>query len=194
MSDWWNQPTRRVRQPEVEAPRERPPACPWCGQPAPPDCATCPSCGAVMAQAEDLGGLAIPGVTVVDPAMQARGYASTAIGSQSRMSTLSLLGGGPGGTVVQMAAATAMLAGDHVRGFGTGVSPDEVGRPSQAALDMVEKLRGSAGESAPAEPVDIWAVPAPAPVPETEPASAEPSSDRPAAEAAPEIDPSDDAH
>lgn len=48
------------------------PACPWCAEPTLPDASNCSNCGAVMAQREDLGGLAIPGVTVVDPAMQAR--------------------------------------------------------------------------------------------------------------------------
>lgn len=145
MSDWWNQPTRVEGQPPA-APVERLPACPWCAAPAAPDASSCPNCGAVMAQHEDLGGLIIPGVTAVDPAMQARGYASSAIGSQARMSTLSMLGGGPGGTMVQVAAAAVMLAGDRGQGAGGTANPEDVGRPSQAALDMAELLRQPAPE------------------------------------------------
>jgi hypothetical protein len=102
-----------------------------------------------MAQHEDLGGLVIPGVTVVDPAMQARSYASSVVGSQARMSTLNLIGGGPGGTMVQVAAAAAMLVSDRARGSGGTVNPDDIGKPSQAALEMAERLREPTVPAAP---------------------------------------------
>lgn len=148
MSDWWNQPT----QPAVEPPApcdERPTACPWCAEPASPNGFYCPNCGAVMAQYEDLGGLTIPGVTVVDPAMQARTLTSSVVGSQSLMSTISLVGSDPGGTMIQVAAAAAFLAGDTVRGLGGTVNPEDVGKPSQSALDMAQRLRQPAVPAAP---------------------------------------------
>jgi hypothetical protein len=148
MSDWWNRPTRpRVEPPASTA--ELLPSCPWCAEPALPDASSCSNCGAAKAQHEDLGGLVIPGVTVVDPAMQARSYTSLLIGSQARMSTLSLIGRAPGGTVLQVAAAAAMLASDGARGSGGTVKPDDIGRPSQAALEMAERLRQPTVPAAP---------------------------------------------
>jgi len=93
-----------------------------------------------MAQRDNLGGLAIPGVTVVDPALQPHGHTATAIGSQARVSTLSMIGSAPGGPALQVVAAAAMLAGDHARGFGPTANADDIGKPSQAALQMVEHL------------------------------------------------------
>jgi hypothetical protein len=107
-----------------------------------------------MAQHEDFGGLAIPGVTVVDPAMQARGYTSSLIGSQSRMSTLSLLSAAPGGTVIQVAAAAAMLASNSSRGFGDTVDPEQIGKPSQSAIDMSMRLRHFTVPVAASDPSD----------------------------------------
>ena len=68
MSDWWNQPMRSMGGPQATT--DAPPlSCPWCDAPTLPDASNCPNCGAVMVQHEDLGGLVIPGVAVVDPAM-----------------------------------------------------------------------------------------------------------------------------
>jgi hypothetical protein len=103
-----------------------------------------------MTQREDLGGLLIPGVTAVDPAMQAHGYSSSLMGSQSRMSTLSTIGE-VGGTTAQVVSAAAILARDGLRGMGSGVAPEDLGKPSQAALEMSRRLRQTAGE-APADP------------------------------------------
>jgi len=64
MSDWWNQATPPAVEPEATA-AATPAACPWCDAPATPAATYCASCGAVMAQRGDLGGLAIPGVTAV---------------------------------------------------------------------------------------------------------------------------------
>ena len=154
MSDWWNQPTRPTVEPGASI-VEPPSTCPWCAQPASADAFYCSNCGAVMAQHEDLGGLAIPGVTVVDPAMQARSYTSSLVGSQSRMSTLSMIGRAPGGTVLQVAAAAAMLASDRARGSGGTVKPDDIGRPSQAALEMAERLRQPTVPAAAPKPAEL---------------------------------------
>jgi len=138
MSDWWNQPTRRT---DEGAPSSTSPAsaCPWCAAQSVEGEANCRSCGAVIAQREDLGGLIIPGVTGLDPAMQVNSYSSALLGQQRRMSTLSAMGGGVGGTAAQVAYAAAILAKDGLRGT-ESVNPEEVGKPSQAALDMVRRL------------------------------------------------------
>ena len=154
MSDWWNQPTRPTVEPGASI-VEPPSTCPWCAQPASADAFYCSNCGAVMAQREDLGGLVIPGVTVVDPATQARSYTSSVIGSQARMSTLSMIGTGPGGTVVQVAAAATMLASDRVRGSGGTVDREDIGKPSQAALEMAQRLRQPTVAAARPDAVDL---------------------------------------
>jgi hypothetical protein len=153
MSDWWNQPTRPTVGPGPST-SEPLSVCPWCAEPAEPGAAHCSSCGAVMAQHEDLGGLVIAGVTAVDPAMNAGGYSSTFVGSQSRMSALNSIGTSPAGAVVQVVAGAAMLATDRPRGFGGSARPEDVGKPSQAALDMAERLRQPTASDVPATPIE----------------------------------------
>ena len=77
------------------------------------------------------------------------------IGSQAWMSTLSMIGSAPGGTVVQVAAAAAMLASDGARGSGGTVNPDDIGKPSQAALAMAERLRQPTVPAAPPNPDEL---------------------------------------
>jgi hypothetical protein len=151
MSDWWNQPTRRMDE-SAPSPASPAPACPWCAAPSVQGETSCRSCGAVIAQREDLGGLIIPGVTGLDPAVAANSYSSALLGQQRRMSTLSAIGGGVGGTAAQVAYAAAILAKDGLRGT-ESVDPEEVGKPSQAALDMVRRLNEPAATSA----SDPWA-------------------------------------
>ena len=146
MSDWWNQPPRPTAEPGPST-GEPLSACPWCAEPAEPEATHCTSCGAVMAQHEDLGGLVIAGVTAVDPAMNAGGYGSTLVGSQSRMSALNAMGTSPAGAVAQVMAGAAMLATDRPRGLGVSAQPEDVGKPSQAALDMAERLRRPTAQS-----------------------------------------------
>jgi len=142
MSDWWNQPTQPVIDASAAdtAPAEPLANCPWCAQPATPNAGYCSGCGAVLAQHEDLGGLVVPGVTTVDPAMQSRGYTSSIMGGQSRMSSISLAGS-MGGTGAQVALASVMLARDGLRGLGGSVDPESVGNASQAAVEMSRQLR-----------------------------------------------------
>jgi len=61
--------------------------CPWCSAPVPPDATHCPACGAALSQRESLGDLAIPGVTTVDPALQA--YAAEPLPIPTRVTSLS---------------------------------------------------------------------------------------------------------
>ena len=43
--------------------------CSWCEATAVADATHCPSCGAALAQRDDLGGILVPGVTGVDPGL-----------------------------------------------------------------------------------------------------------------------------
>lgn len=148
MSDWWNQPTPPEVEPEAAA-VDQPASCPWCGAPSVPAATHCASCGAVMAQREDLGGLLIPGVTAVDPGLQVSAAASTLTGAQSRFVPVSLVGS-VGGTSAQIAVAAAILARDHFSSGRREVPIEQLGNPSQAALDMAERLRREGAQEIPA--------------------------------------------
>lgn len=143
MTDWWNRPTDPAVEPEA-SPADAPSVCPWCGHAAGPGC-NCANCGAVLAQREDLGGLVIPGVTSVDPSLQPRSYTASLVGTQTHVSTLNAVGG-VGGTGAQLAFAALILAKDGLRGQGGAVATD-VGKPSEAALKMAERLRQTGSPS-----------------------------------------------
>jgi hypothetical protein len=137
--DWWNEPTRPTVEPRVER-GEPPTACQWCGCTTAPDAASCCDCGAVMAQDEDLGGLLIPGVTVVDPAILRSAYTSSVIAAPSWLSAFGLIGI-PGQTTPQVATAGVVLARSELGGPGSSPQYEVVGIPSQAALEMAHLLR-----------------------------------------------------
>jgi RNA polymerase subunit RPABC4/transcription elongation factor Spt4 len=145
VGDWWNQPMRRSTPgPEPDGSgsgtgRGRA-LCPWCSAVAEPGTNCCPSCGAVMAQRESLGGMVIPGVTDVDPGMRQRSLSGSLLGTQARMNMLGAVGHAAGPSA-QIVTAAAMLARDSLGGmFRPGTNPEDVGRPSQAAIDMAGRL------------------------------------------------------
>jgi RNA polymerase subunit RPABC4/transcription elongation factor Spt4 len=144
MSDWWNQPLD-LQPPEAqdEGSGTSGPAqdrCPWCSAVVPDDGVCCPCCGAVMAQRESLGGLVIPGVTDVDASLTEPSPVGSALGTQAGMSMLGAIGQA-GGTSAQLIGAAALLARDSLSGIRREpVRPEDVGRPSQAALDMASRL------------------------------------------------------
>jgi hypothetical protein len=180
MDDWWNQPTQPGSESGASA-AEAPSTCPWCAQPAPLGGNYCIKCGAALTQHEDLGGLVVPGVTSVDPAMQSNTYTSSLIKAQSGASTLSLARS-VGGPTAQIAVAASMLAKDAISGMGRSLDPETVGKPSQAALEMANRLRsGDAAiqtpSDAPAEAADGLADAAPAGATQTETEAAAPAHD-----------------
>ncbi|MGD0122743.1 MAG: hypothetical protein ABSC46_09315 [Candidatus Limnocylindrales bacterium] len=146
MSDWWNQADPSVVEPEAAA--ATPATCPWCDAPATPAATYCASCGAVMAQREELGGLVIPGVTEVDPAVQSSPVTSVVAG-QSGLSSVNLVGA-VGGTSAQMVVTGVLLARDHLASGRPEVRVEDLGTPSQAALDMARRLREADAAEAPA--------------------------------------------
>jgi hypothetical protein len=153
VGDWWNQPMRRESGEESDdsgssAGGLGAATCPWCSAAAAPAANHCPSCGAIMAQRESLGGLVIPGVTDVDPRIRQPSLTGSLLGTQARMNALGAVGHA-GGTPAKLATAAAILAKDSIGSmFKPGTNPEEVGRPSQAALEMAGRL-SSSGQNSP---------------------------------------------
>lgn len=117
--------------------------CQWCSTPAAEDAASCASCGAALAARESIGDLVIPGVTAVDPALQAldaqpfrlrgpspsHGVASSVI--------VAAAAGGPIGLAALggIAAVAAVEFAGASRGHGSeAIELEALGRPSEAAL------------------------------------------------------------
>ena len=140
--------------------------CPWCSAPAPSSATTCSACGAALAQRESIGELAIPGLTTIDPALQAidgqpihlRGP-SPSQGMASGVMAGALMGGPVGLALIGGLAAGAAVEylGSHRDHIGAPEHLEDVGRPSPATLLALERLgREAAGES-PTDPVqDPW--------------------------------------
>lgn len=110
--------------------------CPWCSTPVPSDATQCPACGDALAQRESLDNLAIPGVTDVDPALQA--YAGQPLhlpmAMPSRVDPIA------GSINLTGMAELEALAGSNGIPAGAPVDPTTVGKPSDAALQAVERL------------------------------------------------------
>lgn len=129
------------------------PTCPWCAAPAAPDATRCTACGAALAQRESIGDLRIPGLTSVDPALEdfdkrplhlrgpspSQGIAPALI--------VGAVAGGPIGLVAiggVAAVAGAEFLGARLGGPG-GTALEDVGKPSDVALQALGQL----GETAP---------------------------------------------
>ena len=124
--------------------------CPWCSAAAPETASQCPSCGAALAQRESIGDLAIPGVTTIDPALQAidgqpirlRGPSP----SQSVASGMVAAAVLPGplalaalGGLAAVGAAEYLGAGHHGR---DRPATADIGQPSEVTLRALERLEG----------------------------------------------------
>jgi hypothetical protein len=152
MDEWWNRPSGSPESPaqgEGQAESQAPATatCPWCSASAAAGTATCPSCGAAMSQRESLGGIAIPGVTQVDPSMVPRSLTQSTLRAGATMRALDAVGRSAGADV-QLVVAGAMLAGDGLKGVFQGAQdPSQVGEVSQAALDMARRLDADPDDS-----------------------------------------------
>jgi hypothetical protein len=110
--------------------------CPWCSAPVPPDATRCPACGDALAQRESIDDLAIAGVTIVDPVLQA--YAAQPLHIPLPMpSGVDPIGGSI--SLKAMAELAAQAAPANV-GAHAPVDPNTVGKASDAALQAVERL------------------------------------------------------
>lgn len=140
--------------------------CPWCSAAAADSATTCPACGAVLAQRESIAGLVIPGVTSIDPALQAidgqpihlRGPSPTQ-GMASGAMVAAVVGGPIGLAIVGGLAAGAAVEymGGRRDHPGAPEHLDDLGRPSPSALQALERLeREEAGEMPADSTADPW--------------------------------------
>jgi RNA polymerase subunit RPABC4/transcription elongation factor Spt4 len=141
---------------EAEPASGRP--CPWCSALASPEATQCPACGAALAQRESIGDLVIPGVTTVDPTLQA--YAAQPLripgsspsqGIVGRAVVAAAVAGGPLGLaalggLAAVAASEYLGAGRDMSGAAIDVM--DVGRPSDAVLQAVKRLDDEAARAA----------------------------------------------
>jgi hypothetical protein len=153
--------------------------CAWCGTAADPDATTCPSCGATLAQREDIGGVVIPGVTGVDPALQ--GLADRPMRLPGTSPTQGMAGGmavaaAMGGPVALAAIGgfAAVAAAEYIgaRRAGGQDAPDaaHVGELSEVARQALARLEDGERADPAAVPADATAdEPAPDPTPVTDP-------------------------
>jgi hypothetical protein len=154
------------------APGDR--TCPWCSEPAHAADTTCSKCGAALAQREDLGGILIPGVTGVDPALAAFDAQPTHLRGPSPTQGLATgiipaaAMGGPAGLAI-IGGIAAVAAVEYMSGKGPGgahTDPESVGKLGGVAQLALEKMAREGEPSAtPPEP-DSQAAPIEAP-PET---------------------------
>jgi hypothetical protein len=140
--------------------------CPWCDARAATGDRQCPACGAALAQRDDLGGLLIPGVTAVDPALAdladrpLRITAGASSPTQSAAPAL-IIGaalGGPVGLAAiggVAAVAGAELAAARRPGVTSPEDLEAVGRPSESARQVAARLDGESRPGAASEPVVV---------------------------------------
>jgi RNA polymerase subunit RPABC4/transcription elongation factor Spt4 len=123
--------------------------CQWCDARASVDAKQCPACGATLAQRETIGDLVIPGVTHVDPALEQ--YAAQPLRIKGNSPSQYVAGPAVGaaaaiGGPIGLAALGGLAAVAATEYLGAGrdgsgqPDPDKVGQPSEAVLQMVEKL------------------------------------------------------
>lgn len=131
------------------------PTCPWCAAPAAHGATRCSACGAALAQRESLGGVRIPGLTSVDPALedfdkrplQLRGPSPTQ--GMAPAFIIGALAGGPAG-LVAMGGVAALAGVEFAANQHDGTDKQEladIGRPSEVALQALQHL----GEDEPAD-------------------------------------------
>lgn len=137
--------------------------CAWCATPAADDATTCASCGAALAQHESLGGVRIPGLTAVDPALEdfdkrplhLRGPSPSQGAAPALI--VGAAAGGPIGAVLiggVVAVAAAEYLGAKAPGAAGGIDPGQVGQPSELALQALEKARAAKPDQAAVTPTE----------------------------------------
>ena len=139
-------------------------SCPWCSASAGADATTCGACGAALAQRESIGGLVIPGVTSVHPALQAIDGLPMRIGGPSPTQGMApgiVIAASFGGPVALAAlgglavVAAAEYAGAGRGGHGRGsADPTTLGNPSAVVLQALDRLEQPT--ESPAAAADPW--------------------------------------
>ena len=133
-------------------------SCPWCSALASAEATPPGACGAALAQRTTIGDLVIPGMTTVDPALQA--YAAQPLRIPGSSPTQGIAGGafmaataagGPLG-LAALGGLAAVAAAEYLgasRGMaGDAIDPTDVGRPSEAVLQALKRLDDEAATAA----------------------------------------------
>ncbi|HEX4898054.1 MAG TPA: hypothetical protein VFV53_06795 [Candidatus Limnocylindrales bacterium] len=135
--------------------------CPWCSASNPVEARRCVSCGAAIAQRDDLGGVVVPGVTGVDPNLLGTpsSLASPVLRSQGTLGALNAVS--QVNATLGLAAAAAILGQDTIKGMlgANDADLEAVGKPSEAAMLAVEKLEREPAAAAGAESESAAAAP-----------------------------------
>lgn len=124
-----------------DAPLE-PGTCPWCSSANPPEARTCGSCGASIAQREELGGVVVPGVTGVDPNLTGTPASLAGTLMRNQGTANALHAASQVNSTFGLAAAAAILGQDMVRDA-LGLNDADlsaVGKPSEAAIQAADRL------------------------------------------------------
>jgi hypothetical protein len=130
--------------------------CSWCEAVAIAEATHCQSCGAALAQREDLGGIIVPGVTDVDPGLADladRPLRITGASPSQGLAPALIVGvalGGPLG-VAAVGGVAAVAGAEYLGARRPGLTApdglDSVGRTSEVARRVAERL--DRGEAAP---------------------------------------------
>ncbi len=121
-------------------PDGEPRRCPWCSAAAPEGATHCSACGASLAERESLDGLAIPGVTVVDPDLteDEAGTLTRLTQAKARMNwDLQPITMGPSASITAYVVEKVL---DKAQEFLQEPEPEEVGEVSEAALTAAARL------------------------------------------------------
>lgn len=132
--------------------------CSWCEATAAANATHCPSCGAALAQREDLGGILVPGVTAVAPGLADladRPMRITGASPTQGMAPALIVGaalGGPLG-VAAIGGVAAVAGAEYLGARRPGMTaPDgleNVGRTSEIARQVADRLdRGEPADRA----------------------------------------------
>lgn len=124
--------------------------CQWCGVASDVGAATCRGCGAALGERESLGGVIVPGVTAVDPALQAYDAqpwrlprSSPSQGLAGGTVAAAAMGGPAGLAALGGLAAVAAVEYLTAKPGGPNAPALDLGQPSEAALKMVERLNAN---------------------------------------------------
>ena len=150
----------------TESTGDQPPAadagtrtCQWCGVASDAAATTCRGCGAALGARESLGGVIVPGVTAVDPALQAYDAqpwrlprSSPTQGMAGGTIAAAAMGGPAGLAALGGLAAVAAVEYLTTKPGGPNAPALDLGQPSEAALKMVERLNSNGDAEPPTVP------------------------------------------
>jgi hypothetical protein len=129
--------------------------CQWCAAVGRPNATQCHECAAALPLLETVGELVVPGVTHVDPELEA--YAAQPLRPLRRSATETLAPGvmaaaalGGPAAVVGMGALAAVAASELAGGNrGKGVPADKLGEVSEPVLEVARRLQRDRAERGP---------------------------------------------